>query len=946
MVNSMRLAVAAVAVHSILFVSIFDIYFTSPIERGMEPQYYSLPPPAKRLVLFVADGLRADTIFSLNEDGSSPAPFIRNVIESSGRWGVSHTHVPTESRPGHVALIAGFYEDVSAVTRGWQENPVQFDSVFNQSHHTWSWGSPDILPMFSQGAVPGRVDAFMYDAAWEDFADSDASKLDTWVFEKVEELFSRAKSDDALAETLLEEKVVFFLHLLGIDTNGHAHRPTSKEVLDNLRVVDEGVKRISEIINSFYGDDKTAYVLTSDHGMTDWGSHGAGLDTETMTPLVCWGAGIKNPVSSAYASKAYHDGFSEKWGLEKFERIDVEQADIAPLMSTLIGGAIPLNSEGVLPIRFLHYNKAFSSQSIFANLRQLVEQLRVKEERIYQTSLPFKFTPFSKKSSSEFKSDIAQIDKLVNTNQHQQAIELSYKLIEICRDGVRYYHTYHRFWLYIVLTIGFIGWILCTLLTILQESMQKLAPFQSRNSVSKPPLWPFVLLVVTSILLFYQSSPILYYLYYTLPIACWSYLWTHKAVVSRSWQLAKQNPSVLFKSLGAVIFVGCGLELLVLSFFFREVLSVMLILLSIWPFLTELGAKKLKLSLAWLITCVLLAIFPLLPVVGRNAKYIFVTFSGLFAVAVCIYLFLNPQLQYLLCTPDSGSLKPKYLFRFQIVLLGVSSFVPIITNWFFAQKESIPLFLHLFSWTTLVISVAAIHFGPKGLPGRLLYIALSCYTVFVLLSTSFEAVFILLLCIILYLWISAEEGLAPKHSKASTFWEGLIAFRPPKVVTLMPGDRQQKEYQLTTDDVRRVFFCLFLGILTFFGTGNIASVNTFDPATVYCFLTVFSPFVMGALILWKMVIPFVFVSCAFNVIVSLLNRSLKHGLLLMLIMSDILALNFFFLVRDYGSWLEIGVSISHYVIMMSMSIGTVLLVGVARLLTGITVVSRKIEDHL
>lgn len=70
------------------------------------------------MVLFVADGLRADTFFVVDGGGNTRAPYLRDFLAKKARWGVSHTRVPTESRPGHVAFIAGFYEDVSAVAKG------------------------------------------------------------------------------------------------------------------------------------------------------------------------------------------------------------------------------------------------------------------------------------------------------------------------------------------------------------------------------------------------------------------------------------------------------------------------------------------------------------------------------------------------------------------------------------------------------------------------------------------------------------------------------------------------------------------------------------------------------------------------------------------------------------------------------------------------------------
>ena len=69
----LKLIIVGIVVHVIVFYSIFDVYFKSPLVHGMRPiEKLSIDKsPAKRLVLFVADGLRADTFFDLVDNDSS-----------------------------------------------------------------------------------------------------------------------------------------------------------------------------------------------------------------------------------------------------------------------------------------------------------------------------------------------------------------------------------------------------------------------------------------------------------------------------------------------------------------------------------------------------------------------------------------------------------------------------------------------------------------------------------------------------------------------------------------------------------------------------------------------------------------------------------------------------------------------------------------------------------
>lgn len=178
---------------------------------------------------------------------------------------------------------------------------------------------------------------------------------------------------------LRQDKNVFFLHLLGLDTNGHAHRPYSKEYYDNIGLVDRGVKEMVDLIESFYGNDgKTSYVFTADHGMNNRGAHGDGHPDNTRTPIIAWGAGIRKPILSSRG----HDDISATWELDQYERQDILQADIAPLMTHLVGIKYPANSVGQLPLSYLDADEYTKAEASFANAREILAQYEMKRGNV------------------------------------------------------------------------------------------------------------------------------------------------------------------------------------------------------------------------------------------------------------------------------------------------------------------------------------------------------------------------------------------------------------------------------------------------------------------------------------------------------------------------------------------------------------------------------------
>lgn len=93
-----------------------------------------------------------------------------------------------------------------------------------------------------------------------------------------------------------------------------------------------------------------------------------------------------------------------------------------------------------------------------------------------------------------------------------------------------------------------------------------------------------------------------------------------------------------------------------------------------------------------------------------------------------------------------------------------------------------------------------------------------------------------------------------------------------------------------------------------------ASISSFSLDSVYRLIPVFNPFSQGALLLLKLLVPFAVISANLGILTRWLGVAPSSLFMLVMAFSDVLTMNFFWMVRDEGSWLEIGTTISHFCI--------------------------------
>lgn len=217
---------------------------------------------------------------------------------------------------------------------------------------------------------------------------------------------------------------------------------------------------------------------------------------------------------------------------------------------------------------------------------------------------------------------------------------------------------------------------------------------------------------------------------------------------------------------------------------------------------------------------------------------------------------------------------------------------------------------------------------------RLMVIFLTFSPIFVILTISYEGLFYLGFCVTLITWVRLEH-------KAYTYENPQLKSTTNGTAAVPASLASSPFRSLTLSDARVSLFFLTLLQSAFFSTGNVASISAFSLDSVYRLIPIFDPFSQGALLILKLMIPFALISANLGILNKRLGVAPSALFMVVMAISDFLTLHFFWVVKDEGSWLEIGSTISHFCIASLLCMFVASLEGVSELF----IAGVEVEDN-
>ena len=487
--------------HLIFSYSMLDIFFNFKINYGMTPHSPSLNEneiPSKRVSIIIIDGARMDTLFDLISSGKTP--FLQEILEKRGIYGISHTQAPTETYPCITALFTGHFFDGAISLKHFFKKPLILDSVFNESRHSWAFGK--YINFLQKNAKNLEFVDYVEEYKVYELNDYEMFNLSTKIFEN-------ATQNETLYNMLNQNKISFVHHLNYSDAIGHAIGPTSSRLRKHYKKLDRRFRKLEQDFNNFYNDNKTTFIITSDHGMNESHNHGDSHPSITRTPFIAWGAGIKH---DKYIDEYINKNESNNIDFVKNIKYEISQIDIPALISGLLGINFPKNSLGVVPIDILSVSDEIKSKILLGNMRQIYEIYKIENDKKSKSILYKAFNPLK-----HIEEKVNDILNHMENNDYISSINKIQKLIKTIKEGIDYVFNYDKLYLKFIFLFGHILFLIYILLFVEIRAKNELSEFFFSFHKGKMTYISFGLYFFFIVFLFLKHSPFRYYLYTSFP---------------------------------------------------------------------------------------------------------------------------------------------------------------------------------------------------------------------------------------------------------------------------------------------------------------------------------------------------------------------------------------------------------------------------------------------